>query len=104
MPERVDTGSWVEIHSIVLAAGERAPQVPADTRAVPLEMRVKGFLAAPAAIGERASVVTAAGRSLTGTLVEVNPAYSHGFGPPVPELSSIGAEVRALLRARGQLE
>ena len=104
MPERVDTGTWVEIHSIVLAAGERAPQVPADTRAVPLEMRVKGFLAAPAAIGEQASIVTAAGRSLTGTLVEVNPAYSHGFGPPVPELSGIGAEVRALLRARGQLE
>ena len=104
MPERVDTGTWVEIHSIVLAAGERAPQVPADTQGVPLEMRVKGFLAAPAALGDAASIVTAAGRSLSGTLVAVNPAYSHGFGPPVPELSSIGAQVRALLRARGQLE
>ena len=104
MTERVDTGTWVEIHSIVLAAGERAPQVPADTQGVPLEMRVKGFLAAPAALGDAASIVTAAGRLLTGTLVAVNPAYSHGFGPPVPELSSIGAEVRALLRARGQLE
>jgi hypothetical protein len=104
MTERVDTGTWVEIHRIVLAAGERAPQVPADTRAVSLEMRVKGFLAAPAALGEAASIVTAAGRSLSGTLSEVNPAYSHGFGAPVPELSAIGAEVRALLRARGQLE
>ena len=104
MPERVDTGTWVEIHSIVLAAGERAPQVPADTQGVPLEMRVKCFLAAPAALGDAASIVTAAGRSLSGTLVAVNPAYSHGFGPPVPELSSIGAQVRALLRARGQLE
>lgn len=104
MTERVEPGTWVEIHSIVLAAGERAPQVPADTQAVPLEMRVKGFLAAPAAPGEAASIVTAAGRSLSGTLSEVNPAYSHGFGAPVAELSGIGAEVRALLRARGQLE
>ena len=71
MPERVDTGTWVEIHSIVLAAGERAPQVPADTAAVPLEMRVKGFLCAAGAPGDRVNIVTAAGRSLTGTLAEV---------------------------------
>ena len=104
MTERVDTGTWVEIHSIVLPAGERAPQVPADTQAVPLEMRVKGFLAAPAAPGDEVTIVTAAGRSLRGTLVEVNPAYSHGFGAPVAELCGIGVEVRALLRARGRVE
>ena len=102
--ERVDKGTWVEIHSIVLVAGERAPQVPEDTRAVPLELRAKGWLVAPAAPGDQVTIVTAAGRSLRGTLVEVNPAYSHGFGPPVPELLSIGAEVRALLRARGRVE
>jgi len=102
MTESVDSGTWVEIHRVVLAVGERAPQVPDDTRAVPLEMRVKGFLAAPARLGHEASIVTAAGRTLSGTLVEVNPAYAHGFGAPVPELCSIGAEVRALLRARGQ--
>ena len=104
MAERVDKGTWVEIHSIVLAAGERAPQVPADTAAVPLEMRVKGFLCAAGAPGDRVNIVTAAGRSLTGTLAEVNPAYSHGFGAPIAELSVIGAEVRALLRARGKVE
>jgi len=104
MAEKVDKGTWVEIHSAVLAAGERAPQVPADTQAVSLEMRVKGFLAAPAAAGEQATIVTPAGRPLSGTLVEVNPAYSHGFGTPIPELSIIGAEVRALLRARGRVQ
>lgn len=104
MTERVDKGTWVEIHSIVLPAGERAPQVPADTQRVPLEMRVKGFLAAPARLGDEVNIVTAAGRSLSGTLVEVNPAYAHGFGSPVPELTGIGAEVRALLRAPEQGE
>jgi hypothetical protein len=38
---------------------------------------------------------------LCGTLVEINPAYTHGFGPPVPELTGIGSEVRAILRQRG---
>ena len=78
--------------------------MPADTRTVPLEMRVKGFLAAPGAPGDQVTIVTAAGRSLTGTLAEVNPAYGHGFGAPIAQLSGVGAEVRALLRARGRVE
>lgn len=103
MAERIPAGTWVGIHRIVLPAGERAPQVPEDTQAVPLEMRVKGFLAEAAALGEEAEIHTRAGRRLRGTLIEVNPAYTHGFGPPIPELSSIGQEVRALLRTRGEL-
>jgi hypothetical protein len=61
-------------------------------------MRVKGVLAVPAAIGDEAEIVTPAGRRLSGTLVASNPAYTHGFGPPIPELIPIGAEVRAILR------
>jgi hypothetical protein len=98
VPELAAAGSWVEIHRIVLPAGERAPQVPEDTKHVPLEMRVKGFLAAPAAIGEEVEIVTRSGRRLRGRLVEVNPAYAHGFGAPLPELVTIGEEVRRLLR------
>lgn len=101
MVERVVQGVWVEIHHCVLQAGERAPQVPEDTQRVPLEMRVKGFLVAPAAPGEAAEIVTPAGRRLQGTLTEVNPAYTHGFGAPLAELSTIGGEVRAMLRERG---
>lgn len=100
MTEAVDRGTWVEIHGIVLPPGERAVQVPDDTRKVPLEMRAKGFLTAPAVMGEEAEILTAAGRRLRGTLAAVNPAYSHGFGPPIPELISIGGEVRAMLRRR----
>ena len=55
-------GTWVEIHSIVLPAGERAPQVPDDTRRLPLEMRVKGCLVAPAALGGQAEILTPAER------------------------------------------
>lgn len=98
MTEPVAQGTWVEIHAIVLEPHERAPQVPDDTRKVPLEMRAKGFLAAPAQLGEVAEVITAAGRCLRGTLAQVNPPYTHGFGAPLAELTTIGTEVRALLK------
>lgn len=100
MSETADKGTWVEIHSIVLKASERAAQVPGDTRKVPLEMRAKGFLTAPGVIGEEVEIMTAAGRRVRGTLAATNPPYSHGFGPPIPELAPIGGEVRAMLRRR----
>lgn len=82
---------------MVLPAGDRAPQVPEETQRVPLEVRVRGWLAAPAALGDEAQVRTAAGRLVSGNLVEVEPGYSHSFGPPVPELWTVGSELRALL-------
>lgn len=97
VPEPVARGTWVEIHRVVLPAGQRAPQVPEDTQRVPLEMRVKGFLVEDARIGDEAEIETAAGRRLRGTLSDASPAYRHGFGPPVPELVGVGAEARALL-------
>lgn len=101
MTEPIGKGSWAEIHTVVLPAGERAPQVPEDTRQVPLEMRVKGFLVEPATIGDEALIETLTGRRLRGTLAEVNPAYTHSFGAPIPELATIGTEVRSVLRKTG---
>ncbi len=101
MSDLAKKGTWVEVYKIVLEKGERAPQVPDDTRDLPLEMRVKGFLLHDAALGEEAEVVTAAGRKIIGTLTEINPVYDHLYGRPIPELSSIGGEVRAILRERG---
>lgn len=98
MNDSIEKGTWVEIWRIVLPAGERATQVPDDTRGVPLEMKVKGFLVAPATRGGEAEIETSTGRRLSGTLTEVNPAYSHSFGPPIPELSAIAGEVWAMLR------
>lgn len=96
--------TWVEIHEIVLEKDERAPQVPEDTRQVPLEMKVKGFLVRDAAVGEQAEIITPAGRTMQGTLTEINPPYTHMYGPPIPELSPIGGEVRAILRQRGKIQ
>ena len=97
MVEHVEKGTWVEIYKIILEKGERAPQVPDDTKQTPLEMKVKGFLVEDAAVGEEATILTPAGRTLTGRLTEVNPAYTHQFGPPIPELLPIGKELRKIL-------
>lgn len=102
MAKLITKGTWVELHRIVLPAGERAAQVPADTQGVALEMCVKGFLVEPATVGSQAVIVTPAGRRLHGTLAKVNPAYDHSFGAPIPELSTIGGEVRTMLRERGR--
>jgi hypothetical protein len=98
MTEPVAAGTWVELHRIVLEAGERSPRLPEETQRVPLEMKVKGFLARAAKVGESAEIITAAGRRLGGTLARVSPPYAHSFGPPVPALLTVGEELRALLR------
>jgi hypothetical protein len=104
MTDRATKGTWVEVHRIVLNRGERAPQVPPETQQVPLEMKVKGFLVRDATLGEETDIVTPAGRMITGTLTAINPAYTHTYGAPLPELSAIGGEVRAILRARGKVQ
>ena len=104
MVDKAAKGTWVEVHDVVLEAGQRAPKIPKDTGKVPLEMRVKGFLNREAALGEQAEITTPAGRCLSGALAEINPPYSHGFGAPIHELSTIGMEVRAILRNRGNAE
>ena len=103
MTRPIEKGTWVEIHNVVIQASGRAPQLPEDTRQVPLEMRVKGFLVESASIGEQAVIETPTGRRLRGILSEFNPAYTHSFGPPIPELSTIGNEVRTLLREKGEM-
>lgn len=102
MPERVPQQTWVEIHAIVLEGGSRAPQVPPETQQVPLEMRLRGFLAQEAAIGDEVDIVTPAGRVLRGRLSAVQPPYTHMYGAPIPELLAVGAEARALLRTEEQ--
>lgn len=90
-------GTWVEISRVILEPDARAPQVPADTAAVPLELRVKGFLQQPTALGHEAKITTLTGRTQYGKLTSINPKHSHGFGEPVPELLSIGMELKRLL-------
>ena len=100
MTERAAKNTWVEIGKIVLEKGERSPKLPEDTQQVPLEMRVKGFLRHDATIGGEAAILTPAGRTVNGTLTEINPEYAHRFGRPIPELSPIAEEIRAIFRER----
>ena len=92
--------AWVEVHRTILDGGERAPQVPADTQDVPFEMKIRGFLRHDASPGDEVEIMTPAGRCLSGVLIAVNPAYTHRFGSPIAELSPVGSELRAILRAK----
>lgn len=90
-------GDWVRIYNIVLTPEERAPQVPDDTKQVPLEQWTKGYLLSDAEIGDEVEVETLVGRKAAGKLVEVNPTYTHSFGNFVPELLCIGKQLREIL-------
>ncbi len=95
-------GDYVTVYHIVLGPESRAPQAPDDTRACPLEMRVRGFLTADANLGEEVTVETITGRLVTGTLVEIAPTYTHSFGQHVPEIFAIGKQLRSMLFGGGQ--
>lgn len=97
-------GDWVSIYNIVLSPSERAPQVPDDTKKVPLETWVKGFLQADAEIGDEVEVKTMTGRTARGKLIEVNPTYTHNYGNFVPELLQIGIQLREILNGGGAHE
>ena len=90
-------GDWVRIHKIILNPEERAPQVPEDTKKVPLELWTKGYLEKNAEIGDEVVIKTVTGREESGTLIEVNPAYDHAFGNFIPELLKIDEQVREIV-------
>lgn len=90
-------GDWVQIHQIVLKPEERAPQVPEDTKQVPLELWVKGYAVTEAAIGEQIDIETTTGRIVRGELAAVNPRYIHSFGEFIPELLKIDKQVKEIL-------
>lgn len=90
-------GDWVRIHRVVLKAEERTGKIPDDTKACDLEMWTKGFLRSDAEIGEEVEVETASGRIEHGTLIEVNPYYTHSYGKFVPELVQIDKQLREIM-------
>ncbi len=95
----VKKGQWVQVHEIVLNPEERTAKIPEETKKVPLELWVKGFLNDDASIGEKVEITTITGRVVSGELVEVNPKYTYGFGDEyVPELLKIGMQVKKILK------
>ena len=92
-------GDWVRIHKIVMHAGERAPQVPEDTAKVSFEMWQKGFLLnEEAEAGSVVDIKTVIGRKVSGTLIEVNPYFTHSFGKCVPEIQKIDQQLRNIMK------
>ena len=62
----VNKGTWVEIESVVLTPEERAPGIPPETAKCPLVMKVSGFLANDASLGDEVRVYTMIGRQVKG--------------------------------------
>lgn len=92
-------GDWVQIHQIILKPEERTAKIPEETKKVPLELWVKGYLKEDGNIGDIVEVTTLTKRSVKGELVEVNPRYKYGFGEEfVPELIKIGEIVKEIVK------
>lgn len=95
--EMIKKGTWVQLENVVLPAGQRAPQVPADTQDCDLLLWVKGILQKDCAMGEIAEVTTVTGRNVTGKLVDVNPKYKYDYGEFQPELLKIELQLKEVL-------
>lgn len=89
---------YVRIHRNVLLPEERTGKLPEDTKTVPLEMWVKGFLQEDnAQLGDTVTVKTVVGRLETGRLIEENPCYALNYGEFVPEILNIDRVLRGAL-------
>ncbi|MGI6667577.1 MAG: 2-amino-4-oxopentanoate thiolase subunit OrtA [Bacillota bacterium] len=103
MSQKCGKGDWVMIHQVILEPHQRSKDVPEDTAKVPLEAWIKGWAVDSATVGEEVQITTLAGRTVKGRLVEVNPGFTHTYGPAVPELAPVGRELRTVLKeAKGR--
>lgn len=96
---RAQRGDWVEVEARLLDPADRSTNLPPETAEKPLMMWVKGFAEGEAALGEELTIETITGRRVTGALSAVNPGYSITYGPPIPELTHVGRDLRAGLAA-----
>lgn len=93
----INKGTWVQIHKIILTKDERAPQLPNDTKQVPLEMWVKGTLLEDGDINSNVKIKTITGRIEEGKLVAVNPTFKHNYGDFIPEILKVSEIVRDIM-------
>ncbi len=93
----VKKGEWVQVSQTVLEPSQRAPQVPADTKEVPLKMWVKGYLLEDSELNKTCKIETVTGRVVEGTLVCVDPKYTHNFGEYVDELNKVTKSAKQIL-------
>lgn len=100
----IPKNTWVQIHRIVLKPEERPISLPEETRRVPLELWIKGFLLEDASLQDEVTVRTLTGRLECGTLVQMNPSYLHTYGAFVPEILQIDRIVKEALYGSGTNE
>lgn len=93
----IKKGAWVQIKKNIMKPEERAENIPADSKNVPLIMWVKGSLERDAELGDEVAVTTLTGRREEGTLVSINPSYKHDYGDFVPELLEINKKVKGIV-------
>ena len=89
---------YVRVHRTILEAVERTGKLPEDTKNVPLEMWVKGWLQdEQAKLGDIVTVKTVVGRLETGELMEECPCYALNYGEFVPEILEIDRQLKDVL-------
>jgi hypothetical protein len=93
----IKKGSFVEIMQVVLEPNDRSGSIPEDTKATPLKLWAKGVLLQDGEMGEKASIVTAAGRRLEGDITDGSMAYDHDFGQFIQETMYIGSQAKSIL-------
>ena len=101
MPDAKE-GDLVQVHKIILKSDQRPDTLPEDTKSLPYESWIKGFLLnEEGTLGDEVRIESFIGREISGTLVSVHPAYDHSFGLPQKELLSIGRELRKKMKDLG---
>lgn len=85
----IKKNSYVRIRKTILTKEERALNLPIDTKSVPLNMWVKGYLLNDAELDESVYIKTKTGRIESGILMESNPSYKHNYGDFLPEILKI---------------
>lgn len=85
----IDKGTYVRIRRTLLKPEDRSPNLPEDTKKVPLKMWVKGYLQEDADLFDLVTVKTITGRYETGRLKESNPPYKHTYGDFVQEILTL---------------
>lgn len=85
----IEKNTFVQIYKSVLSRSERATNLPADTKQVPLELRIKGKLLKSAQLGDTVEIITSTKRLESGILIAIEPAYTHDFGHFVQEVEDM---------------
>ena len=60
----ISQGAFVEVRKTLLEPSERAEHLPDDTKKVPFEARIKGFLLHDASLGDQVKIRTLSAGSL----------------------------------------